>query len=140
MDIPTSTAPLARSSPTWVPASEVRGEGLFIQFDEELVQSWLGKKEVKERDILFLEAHKKWCKSRGIEEPEKSYPGMRYILLHSFSHALMRQLSLECGYSAASIRERIYSSTSTVNDKPSMAGVLIYTSAPGQRRYIRWIG
>ena len=130
MDIPTSTAPLARSSPTWVPASEVRGEGLFIQFDEELVQSWLGKKEVKERDILFLEAHKKWCKSRGIEEPEKSYPGMRYILLHSFSHALMRQLSLECGYSAASIRERIYSSTSTVNDKPSMAGVLIYTSAP----------
>jgi hypothetical protein len=129
-DIPTSTAPLARNSPTWVPASEVRGEGIFIQFDEERIQAWLSKKEVKDRDALFFEAHKKWCKSRGIEEPEKSYPGMRYILLHSFSHALMRQLSLECGYASASIRERIYSSSSTTNDLPSMAGILIYTSAP----------
>lgn len=130
MDIPTSTAPLARNDPTWVPASEVRGEGIFIQFDEERIRTWLNKKEVKERDALFFEAHKKWCKSRGIEEPEKSYPGMRYVLLHSFSHALMRQLSLECGYAAASIRERIYSSSSIAGDQPSMAGILIYTSAP----------
>jgi hypothetical protein len=130
MDIPTSTAPLARNAPTWVPASEVRGEGIFIQFDEERIQAWLKKKEVKDRDGLFFEAHKKWCKSRGIEEPEKSYPGMRYVLLHSFSHALMRQLSLECGYAAASIRERIYSSSSMADDQPDMAGILIYTSAP----------
>jgi len=130
MDIPTSTAPLARNAPTWVPASEVRGEGIFIQFDEDRIRGWLNKKEVKERDALFFEAHKKWCASRGIEEPEKSYPGMRYILLHSFSHALMRQLSLECGYASASIRERIYSSSSTAGDQPSMAGILIYTSAP----------
>lgn len=34
LDIPTSTAPLARNIPTWVPASEVRGEGIFIQFNE----------------------------------------------------------------------------------------------------------
>lgn len=130
MDIPTATAPLARNSPTWVPATEVRGEGIFIQFDEERVRAWLNKAEVKERDALFFEAHKRWCKSRGIEEPEKSYPGMRYILLHSFSHALMRQLSLECGYAAASIAERIYSSSSQADDQPSMAGILIYTSAP----------
>jgi hypothetical protein len=130
LDIPTSTAPLARNSPVWVPASEVRGEGIFIQFDEERIRAWLNKKPVKDRDALFFEAHKRWCKSRGIEEPEKSYPGMRYILLHSFSHALMRQLSLECGYAAASIRERIYSSSSTADDRPSMAGILIYTSAP----------
>lgn len=130
MDIPTSTAPLARNAPTWVPASEVRGEGIFIQFDEERIRAWLNKKEVKERDALFFEAHKKWRKSRGIEEPEKFYPGMRYVLLHSFSHALMRQLALECGYASASIRERIYSSEATTDDQPSMAGILIYTSAP----------
>ncbi|MBV5331731.1 hypothetical protein JZU69_05055, partial [bacterium] len=57
MDIPTSTAPLARNSPSWVPASEVRGEGIFIQFDEERIRTWLNKKEVKERDALFFEAH-----------------------------------------------------------------------------------
>jgi len=129
LDIPTSTAPLSRSAPTWVPASEVRGEGIFIEFNEEQIQAWSERKEIQERNALFFEAHKKWCETRGIEDPAKSFPGMRYILLHSFSHALMRQLSLECGYASASIRERIYSATPTA-DKAAMAGLLIYTSAP----------
>jgi hypothetical protein len=129
LDIPTSTAPLSRNAPTWVPASEVRGEGIFIEFNEERTQAWLERKEIQERNALFFEAHKKWCETRGIEDPAKSFPGMRYILLHSFSHALMRQLSLDCGYAAASIRERIYSGSPTA-DKAAMAGILIYTSAP----------
>ena len=74
-------------------------------------------------------AHTAWRKRRGIEPPEASFPGSRFTLIHSFSHALMRQLSLECGYSAASLRERIYA-----NDDervgPLMAGVLIFTAAP----------
>jgi hypothetical protein len=41
----------------------------------------------------------------------------------------MRQLSLECGYSAASLRERIYANDDERNG-PLMAGVLIYTAAP----------
>lgn len=129
MDIPTSTAPLSRNDPSWVPASEVRGEGIFIQFDEGRIQRWLEKPEVLERNAQFYEAHKKWCETRGIEDPAKTFPGMRYILIHSFAHALMRQLSLECGYAAASLRERIYSATPNA-DKEAMAGFLIYTSAP----------
>lgn len=54
---------------------------------------------------------------------------MGYILLHSFSHALMRQLVLECGYTAASIRERLYWSQPGHDTEP-MAGVLLYTAAP----------
>ncbi len=34
----------------------------------------------------------------------------RFIVLHSFAHAVMRALALDCGYSGSSIRERIYSS------------------------------
>jgi hypothetical protein len=49
-------------------------------------------------------------------------------LLHTFSHALIRQLAIECGYTSASITERIYSQSPTDGDP--MAGVLIYTSAP----------
>ena len=41
----------------------------------------------------------------------------------------MRQLSLECGYSAASLRERIYARPQT-DTQSAMAGILIYTSAP----------
>jgi hypothetical protein len=41
----------------------------------------------------------------------------------------MRQLSLECGYTAASLRERLYSRGPDDPNGP-MAGLLIYTSAP----------
>ena len=39
---------------------------------------------------------------------------------------LVRQMSLECGYSSASLAERIYCDL----DDVSAAGILIYTSAP----------
>jgi len=47
-------------------------------------------------------------------------------MLHTFAHLLIRELALECGYNAASIRERIYASSGP--DSP-MAGVLLYTAA-----------
>ena len=50
------------------------------------------------------------------------------MLLHSFAHALIRELALECGYTASSIRERIYAATGA--DGEPMAGVLLYTAAP----------
>jgi hypothetical protein len=49
-------------------------------------------------------------------------------MLHSFAHAFMRQLSLEAGYSAASLKERIYARPSSHSEGP-MAGLLIYTAA-----------
>src|SRR5437868_9698842 len=51
---------------------------------------------------------------------------MRYVLLHTFAHAAIRELALECGYSAAGIAERIYARG---GERP-MAGVLLYTAAP----------
>jgi hypothetical protein len=129
LDIPTENAPLSRTPPTWVPASEVRGEGIFIQFDEEHITQWVNRPAVQEAGNVFFDAHVSWRKARGIEPPEEGFPGMRYALLHSLSHALMRQLSLECGYSAASIRERIYAQPAQ-DDQEGMAGILIYTSAP----------
>ena len=56
-------------------------------------------------------------------------PEFAYILLHTFSHILMRQIILESGYSHASIRERIYSRSPEEEGGP-MAGILLYTSAP----------
>src|SRR5207253_3192030 len=81
----------------------------------------------QEHDRLFNEAHRRWRQARRLD-PNQGYPGLRYVLLHSFAHALIRQLALECGYSMASIRERIYALESTDDDGP-MAGVLLYTAA-----------
>ena len=69
------------------------------------------------------------AQARRMEIPEAGYPGLRYVLLHSFAHALMHQFTLECGYTAASIRERIYSLPPEHEQGP-MAGMLLYTAAP----------
>lgn len=122
------SAPLSRKPPTWVPAGEVRGEGLFLRFKEELLQVWCDKPEVKALEEKFLRGHIKWRKLRKQEPAAAHFPGIRYVLLHSFSHALMRQLAMECGYTAASLRERLYCLPPGVENGP-MAGVLIYTSA-----------
>lgn len=126
-DIPADLrAPLSRGAPTWVPVSEVRGEGLFLHFKRDVLVAWAAKNA--SRDAEFLEAHRAWKTARAMPNPDEGYPGLRFALIHSFSHALMRQLALESGYSAASIRERIYCDDGTGG--VPMAGVLLYTAAP----------
>jgi len=125
----TNIAPLSRQIPTWVPANEIRGEGIFIQFNEEAIQHWSRLDVVRSREAELLEAHRSWRQARRLQPPEEGYPGIRYVLLHTFAHVLMRQLSLDCGYASASLRERIYSRPPQQEGGP-MAGVLIYTSAP----------
>ena len=119
--------PLTRTAPKWVPTSDVRGEGVFLQFSEDAIGSWVRK--TKEREVEFLEAHKWWRKNRGHKYPEDGFPTMRYVLLHSLAHALIRQFAVECGYTTASVRERIYSRPPEKDVEP-MAGILLYTAAP----------
>ena len=119
-------APLTRSTPRWVPTAEVRGEGIFIQFSESAIAAWMSN--LSDLNNEFFAAHRQWRTVRGLE-PEAKFPTLRYVLLHSFAHALIRQLSLECGYTTASLRERIYAQPAD-DDHPPMAGVLIYTAAP----------
>jgi hypothetical protein len=125
-------APLSRRKPNWVPATDVRGEGIFVQFKEEVIRTWLNDDSRLTYDKEFHGSHRTWRLLRGIQPEEANYPGLRYVLLHSFAHALMRQLALECGYTAASLRERIYSrNPNEIEGRPDpMAGVLIYTAAP----------
>ncbi len=109
-----------------MPTSEIRGEGVFLQFSEQAIEAWVRK--TREREGEFFEAHKRWRKNRGLE-PNDGFPTMRYVLLHSLAHALIRQFAVECGYTTASIRERIYSRPPGGDGEP-MAGVLLYTAAP----------
>ncbi len=120
-------AKLAREKSTWVPAAEVRGEGVFVQFREDVVAEWEKRVEGSDRLQRLRQAHGAWRGRRGIPHPQAGFPGGRYVLLHTLAHALIREVSLECGYSAASIRERIYA---TREGSDPMAGILLYTSAP----------
>ena len=117
-------APISRSAPAWLPATEVRGEGVFIQLSEAAVAKWEADYRYAAGHDQLLQAHKNWRERRGLEGLG-GWPGRRYVLLHSLSHVLMREFALDCGYSAASIRERIYAAG---GDEP-MAGILLYTAA-----------
>jgi hypothetical protein len=117
-------APIMRHRPPqWYPGVDFRGEGIFIQLDDARVSEWESRLAVAEMAARHGRAQRLWSESRGLEF-QGPYPA-RYILLHSLSHMLIRQLALDCGYSSTSLRERIYSS-----DDPNipMAGILIYTA------------
>jgi hypothetical protein len=118
--------PLCRKDPKWVPTAEIRGEGVFVRFSESAIEKWV--KKTRERDGEFFEGHRRWRRNRGLK-PDDNFPTMRYVLLHSLAHALIRQFAVECGYATASIRERIYSRPPGGDGEP-MAGILLYTAAP----------
>ncbi|RSM42413.1 hypothetical protein DMB66_54760 [Actinoplanes sp. ATCC 53533] len=126
-------APLSRGAPTWVPASEVRGEGIFLRLSEGLLSEWERAVHGTEAMEAHREAYARFRKSRysgrisGTFDPMRNWPGARYYALHTLSHLLIRTISLECGYSSASLSERIYSGT---EDDPHRAGILIYTAVP----------
>jgi hypothetical protein len=127
-----SMAPLSMAPQDWLPGLEVRGEGIFIQLDEDKVCTWEQEANVLERtqDV----AHRWDIHMQGLD-PDTcpvSVVGPRLLMIHAFAHALMRQLTLECGYSSASLQERLYvwRRTDKAPLREPMAGVLIYTASP----------
>ncbi|MER7165309.1 DUF1998 domain-containing protein [Micromonospora sp. NPDC000207] len=126
-------APLARARVDWVPASEVRGEGIFLRLPEDLLTEWTARVTDTESMQTHREAYARFRRSRysgrirGGFEPMRHWPGERFIALHTLSHLLIRTIALECGYSSASLSERIYSAT---EQDPHRAGILIYTAVP----------
>jgi len=118
-------APLGRSAPDWIPATQVHGEGIFVCFDTTALAEWAEREAVKAIDDRLRRGHRGWRIKRNLD-PNEGYPGVRYVLLHTLAHILIRELALECGYNAASIRERIYADVEEGRDQ---AGFLIYTAA-----------
>jgi hypothetical protein len=116
--------PIARAAPAWVPCAQTRGEGVFLRFSEERLAAWERQPSVQARGRMLLSAHEKWRADRRLAP--SGWPGVRYVLLHTLAHVLIRELALECGYSASGIAERIYARS---GDTP-MAGVMLYTAAP----------
>ena len=108
----------------WLPAMVVHGEGIFLEFNEEKVDEWLKNLKVKVRVNELQEGYNQIRLERGLSEVEIS---AKFVMLHTFAHILISQLSVDCGYGSASLRERIYCEQ---NDSDhAMQGVLIYTAS-----------
>ncbi|MEE4356530.1 MAG: DUF1998 domain-containing protein [Desulfococcaceae bacterium] len=120
-------APLSVKPTDWLPAIEVRGEGIFLAFQPEAVRNWEEQESVIER---ARKVNEKWLyawRQRYSDKEAERQITARFLLVHTFAHALIRQLTLECGYSTAALRERLYVSEDQ-GGKDGMAGLLIYTA------------
>ena len=125
LDAGVKTAAIARDV-KWLPATESRGEGVFIELDADLVRQWLARPEVQQRTDLLIAGFEAWRREHA--DSNRKFSGTAYILLHTLSHMLMASIALECGYPASSLQERIY----VVGDQSAGAaryGLMIYTAA-----------
>jgi hypothetical protein len=105
----------------WYPGYEGFGEGIFITF-----------KDRKFPNISSKSSYAEWEKygDSGIEQKshwsEVTHKS-GFVWLHTLSHAIIHSLSAYTGYSAASLRERVYVSRDETN-----GGILIYNTSPGE--------
>jgi hypothetical protein len=133
-DVASRLVALARKDePTWVPATEDHGEGIFLQLDLDAVAEWEGRIE----GIALWDAHK-WAHRRNFArrfsqtaknvDPDSRLPPPRYWLVHTLSHILLREMAMYSGYGAASLTERIYAWNETP-ERDAAAGLLICTAS-----------
>ena len=133
-DLPRRLAPLTRAPrPAWTVATEDRGEGIFLQLDETAVAAW--EKRILDTDLweLHRASHERNFNRRFSETAAHVHPDTRlrpprYWLVHTFAHILIREAALTCGYSAASLSERLYAWPAAEGREPA-AGLLICTTA-----------
>jgi len=104
----------------WLPAVENKGEGLFLQFRKDAVDRWKRNPAVRMQAREMELGLQRWCLEQEITGRE--FFGAPYVMLHSLSHLLINAISLECGYPAASIKERIYA------NEDQGYGILLYTA------------
>jgi hypothetical protein len=125
---------LFRDPPThpakrWLPAVRVFGEGLYIELREDALTSWQSENEewirsrLSEVFIMRLATQPQVLPPLGVADWVWA---SRYLLVHTLAHVLINQLVFECGYSTASLRERLYVSS---DEGAPMAALLIYTAA-----------
>lgn len=121
-------APLSRTPRNWLPGAEIRGEGLFLRFRGEAVRHWIeANPAVTERARRLNGRSAQVALERGYQRDYSITPAL--LLVHSFAHAFIRQISIDCGYSSSAIRERLYIADAT-DDRGAMHGVLVYTGSP----------
>lgn len=117
--------PIKEKETKWYPAYETRGEGIFIEFNNERINDWINTyPEISERisllDNRYNEKQKMYCNKERKITP-------KFVLLHTIAHLLIKELSFQCGYDSAALSERIFCNTE--NTENNMSGILIYTSS-----------
>jgi len=101
----------------WYVGTELQGEGIFIDLAPDKVL-----------DLTSVESAQTWWAE--FRKSKNFLFNPNFVWWHTFSHRLIKALSIDSGYSSASIRERVYIA---IDEKSGNAygGILLYTSQYG---------
>lgn len=122
VDPKTRKAALTREEIRWLPAIEVIGEGVFLRLDMQRLRAWESQQAVTDRVDRIRLRHEEVLARRLGGVPVHSPVTPRFVLAHSLAHMLVNEWSLDAGYPAGALSERLYV------DDDEMAGLLIYTA------------
>ena len=75
----------------WYPGYNVYGEGIFIEFDEDAINRWRSGNGTLEKRVNMLQEN--YDKSFIGRQHKREISG-KFLLLHTISHLLIKQLSL----------------------------------------------
>jgi hypothetical protein len=114
---------------SWLPATKSYGEGIYIEFHNKAIDDWVlecGNELFNRMDDALVG---RLSEHRLILSPKKGASkewAIKYMLIHTISHLIIKELVYLCGYSTASLKERLYISSDP--DSP-MSSILIYTAS-----------
>ncbi|WP_418626520.1 DrmB family protein [Anaerosinus sp.] len=111
---------LAGNNTGWLPAVRINGEGIFIELNKEQINEWLNSFDSSKITKLYESEYINYLNKKKWEYTSKR--NLVYVMLHTLSHVLIRELSFKCGYSSTEMKERIYYGE-------NMCGILIYTGS-----------
>lgn len=103
---------------SWLPAVELHGEGIYLEWNRETMNIWAQQPAVKDRIKPLIST---------VDDHVRERANSIAILVHTPSHLLIKQLALESGYGLGSLRERLY--LNNPDDGEEAAGILIYAAS-----------
>jgi hypothetical protein len=109
----------------WLPAIKVYGEGIFLEISPDKIAQWAATIPGSRPEFIQLVSHYNASRTARLQPNRNISP--KFMLLHTLAHVLINQLSFDCGYGSASLRERLYCDLS--NPSRPMQGILIYTAS-----------
>lgn len=114
-------------------ATESFGEGIFIDFDKMKVDEWFSKhySETPAFRVRIDTLRERITRSEFLQKDKFSDQRhlAKFILVHTLSHLLIKELEFLCGYPATSLSERLFV------DSDNMQGLLLYTVAGSEGSY-----
>ena len=122
-DLRINSSELSAEHLTWLPANQVYGEGIFLKFNEKILDEWMNQ-EFSENDYPLITRYFENGRTPNLRHELGLTPA--FVMMHTFAHLLIKRLCFNCGYGSSSLRERIYFSNI---EETQMNGILIYTSS-----------